>query len=207
MQAISMADTDGLAVLSMRKLALSLDIKAMSLYNHVSNKDDLLDGMLEIIVKEMQLPSMYDNWKTAMQKRSISAHQVLLQHPWASILFLSRIDISSARLQHINATIGCFVSAGFSYQQADYGWNLLDNHIYGFTLQVLNFPFEPSEYASAAKEFLPMIPEEQYPFLYSLSKLVIDGTHNGTSDFHFGLEIILDGLEWILQSNTSQGMR
>ena len=84
---------------------------------------------------------------------------------------------------------------------ADHAWNAIDSYIYGFTVQTLNFPFEPSEYASAAQEFLPLIPADQYPYLNALSRAVIDGTHRGVHDLEFGLELILDGLERTLEAS------
>ncbi|MFT5448644.1 MAG: hypothetical protein ACI9DC_003829, partial [Gammaproteobacteria bacterium] len=86
-------------------------------------------------------------------------------------------------------------SAGFSYEMADRAWNAIDNHVYGFTLQKLNFPFEPSEYSEVAESFLPVIPQDEYPYLHGLSRQIIDGVHDGVHDFCFGLDLILDGLE------------
>jgi hypothetical protein len=113
------------------------------------------------------------------------------------MLIVSRANVGPAMLRYVDATIGCLREAGFSYELADRGWNAIDNHVYGFTLQMLNFPFEPEEYAKVAKQFLPMIPAEQYPCLRGLSQQVIDGHHHGLQDFTFGLDLILDGLERI----------
>lgn len=195
--AVRIADKDGIESLSMRKLAQSLGVEAMSLYNHVANKEDLLDGLLEIVVAKIDLPEIGKDWRMAMRRRAISAHEVLLRHPWAAMLFLSRINVSPAMLRYVDATIGCLHEAGFSYEMADHAWNALDNHTYGFTLQALNFPLDPSEYREATLSFLPMIPEEKYPYLRGLSQQIIDGTHNGLQDFTFGLDLILDGLESI----------
>jgi AcrR family transcriptional regulator len=137
----------GLAALSMRKLAQALGVKAMSLYNHVANKDDIIDGMVELVVAEIALPSLTVDWPTAMRQRATSAHAVLLRHPWATMALMSRVNVGPAMLRYIDATLGCLVEAGFSYPLADYAWNAIDSHIYGFTLQALNFPFEADEYA------------------------------------------------------------
>ena len=199
--AIRIADKNGIESLSMRKLAHALGVEAMSLYNHVGNKDDVLDGMVEIVVAKIALPTAGADWKDALRKRAISAHEVLLSHPWAAMLFVSRINVGPVMLRYIDATIGSLRTAGFSYAMADRAWNAIDNHIYGFTLQALNFPFEPSTYGEVAEEFLPQIPEEQYPHLHALSKQVIDGTYDGLQDFCFGLDLILDGLDRLLDDD------
>ena len=199
--AIRIADKDGIESLSMRKLARSLGVEAMSLYNHVANKEEALDGIVDIVVAEIEVPAIGADWKSVMRRRAISAHEVLLTHPWASMLIVSRVNVGPAMLRYIDATIGCLREAGFTYAMADRAWNAIDNHIYGFTLQTLNFPLDPSEYAEAAQHFLPLIPEDQYPYLRALSEQVIDGTHNGVQDFTFGLDLILDGLESIRKNS------
>ena len=193
--AIKIADKDGIESLSMRKLAEKLGVEAMSLYNHVQNKDDVLDGIVEIVAAKIDVPTIDDDWKGAMRRRAVSAHETLLNHPWAAKLMVSRANVGPAMLRYVDATIGCLYSAGFSYEMADRAWNAIDNHVYGFTLQKLNFPFEPSEYGAVAESFLPMIPEGEYPYLHGLSRQVIDGAHDGIQDFCFGLDLILDGLE------------
>ena len=193
--AVCLADEIGIDSLSMRKLGQKLGVEAMSLYRHVANKDAILDGIVEIIADEIDVPAIGGDWKLALRRRSISAHEVLLRHPWATMLIVSRANVGPVMLRYVDATIGCLREAGFSYAMADYAWNAIDSHVYGFTLQKLNFPFEPGEYAEVAKQFLPMIPAERYPYLRGLSEKVIDGHHDGLQDFTFGLDLILDGLE------------
>ncbi len=193
--AVKLADENDIKSLSMRKIAQSLGVEAMSLYNHVANKEDVLDGIVDIVVGEIDVPAIGGDWRESMRQRAISAHSVLLCHPWASMLIVSRINVGPAMLRYINATIGCLCEADFSYEMADRIWNAIDSHIYGFTIQELSFPFEPSEYADAAENYLSLVPAAQYPYLNSLAQQVIDGTHHGVQDFEFGLELILDGLE------------
>ena len=193
-RAIEQADRSGIESLSMRRLAGSLGVEAMSLYNHVANKDEICDGMVDLVVSEIDVPTGAADWKAAMRRRAISAHEVLRRHPWASSLIISRVNIGPAMLRYVDATIGCLVEAGFSYEMADHAWNAIDNHIYGFTLQELNFPLEPEEYATAASQFLPLIPAETHPYMRALAELVIAGRHYGVQDFGFGLDLILDGL-------------
>ncbi|MGY1977709.1 TetR/AcrR family transcriptional regulator [Nocardia gipuzkoensis] len=199
--AVRLADEHGLPALSMRRLAQTLGVEAMSLYNHVRNKDDLLDGIADLAVAEMTPPAIGGDWRAALRARSVSAHEVLLRHPWATGLIGTRINVGPAMLRYIDATVGCLRAAGFSLPQADRAWNALDSHLYGFTLQELSFPLQPSEYASAAQQFLPLIPAGEYPHMHALAQLVIDGKHSGIADFEFGLELILDGLERVLAAN------
>lgn len=193
--AVTLVDEIGIAALSMRKLGVVLGVEAMSLYKHVSNKDDILDGIVDLVVGEFEVPAIGVDWKGAMRRRAMSAHQVLMRHPWATMLVVSRLNVGPEMLRYVDATIGCLRAAGFSYPMADHAWNAVDSYIYGFTLQTLNFPLEPREYAKMAKAFLPRIPEDEYPDLHGMSRHVIDGHHDGLHHVEFGLDLILDGLE------------
>lgn len=193
--ALRLADKGGLEALSMRKVAQALGVKAMSLYNHIANKDDMIDGIVDIVVSDIELPRFDLDWKTAMLQRALSAHDVLLKHPWAAMAIMSRINVGPAMLRYVDTTIGCLRKAGFSWEMADHAWNAIDSHIYGFTLQELTFPIEVSEYAETAKSFISYIPPNQYPYMHQLSLYVIDGSYSGLHDFKFGLNLILDGLE------------
>jgi AcrR family transcriptional regulator len=193
--ALRLVDEGGLEALSMRKLAGELGVQAMSLYNHVANKDDIIDGLVDIVVAEIEVPRFDLDWKTAMRRRSISAHEMLLRHPWATMPLVSRINVGPAMLGYINATLGCLCEAGFSLERADQIWNALDSHLYGFTLQELNFPFQPENYSEAAKIGLPLIPADLYPYSNKLTHAVIEKQYDGISDFNFGLELLLDGLD------------
>lgn len=193
--ALALADRNGLEALSMRTIATQLGAKAMSLYNHVVNKDDIIDGIVDLVVSEMAVPDHNEDWKRAMRRRAASAHDVLLKHSWAILPLISRVNVGPAKLRNVDATLGCLHEAGFSYAQADYAWNAMDNHIYGFTLQEVNFPFEPSEYGEQAEHFLSGIHAENYPYFTELTRRVIDGRYSGVHDFNFGLDLILDGLE------------
>ena len=193
--AVKLADKSGVDSLSMRKLASTLSVEAMSLYNHIEGKEDLLDGITDLVVGEIAAPQVSGDWMQAMRDRACSAHEVLLSHPWASLLVASRVNVGPSMLHYVDATVGCLVQAGFSYEMADRAWNAMDSHIYGFTMQELNFPFDVPEYAGAAKEFMPMIPVEKYPHLHALAQMVVAGDHYGAQDFNFGLELILGALE------------
>lgn len=198
--AVALADKIGIAALSMRRLGQELRVEAMSLYKHVAHKEDLLGGIVDRVVGEIAVPVIGGDWKAAMRRRALSAHEVLMRHPWATMLLVSRANVGPAMLRYVDATIGCLREAGFSFAMADHAWNAIDSHVYGFTLQKLNFPFKPDEYAAAAKGFLPQLPPAQYPYLRGMSEQVIAGQHSGLHDLTFGLELLLDGLERLRQS-------
>ena len=194
-QALLLADTGGIEALSMRKLADALGVKAMSLYNHFANKDEILDGLVECVVAEIEVPSLpAAEWRDALMVRANSAHTALLAHPWATQAIVSRMNIGPNILSYIDNTLGCLLNAGFSVEMADHVWNAMDSHIYGFTLQKLNFPLQEDEYAEAAEGFIDMIPVEKYPHMNALSTHVIEGKYNGIHDFEFGLKLILNSL-------------
>ena len=203
--AVTLADDIGIAALSMRKLGETLGVEAMALYRHVANKDAILDGIVDIVAGEFEVPGIGGNWKASMRRRSISAHQALVRHPWATMLIVSRVNVGPAMLRYVDATIGCLVEAGFSYPAADHAWNAIDSYVYGFTLQKLNFPFEPQEYAQAAAGFLHMIPADRFPHLNRMSRQVIDGQHDGLHNIEFGLDLILDGLDKLRRAAARHG--
>jgi AcrR family transcriptional regulator len=193
--ALALANEEGLDKLSMRRLALRLGVEAMSLYNHVSNKDDLLDGLVERVVSEFAVPDEMGDWKEEMRRRAFGAHEVLMRYPWASLLIVSRVNGGANMFAYVNATLGCLTRSGFSIQMADRVWNALDSHIYGFTLQALRFPFRPEEYQHAAQAYIGHIPRDRLPHLHALTLEVAEGRHFGVHDFSFGLNLLLDSLE------------
>ncbi len=198
--ALSLADAGDIEAISMRKIALALGVQAMSLYNHVANKDDILDGIVDLVIGEIEVPDLASDWKVAMRRRSVSAHEVLLRHPWSAIVIMSRVNVGPASLRYVDGTIGCLVNAGFSWVNADRAWNAIDSHIYGFTLQELKFPFKPEEYSEAAKTGLPLIPAEQYPYMNAMTLQVMNREYDGICCFEFGLEMILEGLDRLRRS-------
>lgn len=195
---LDLVDNGGISSLSMRKIAEPLGVKAMSLYNHVSGKDEIVEALLERIVAEFEVPDTSGPWKQEMLRRGNGAHRVLKKRPWAIQALMTSRTAGPNMLRYVNGTIGCLVEAGFSYETADHAWNAMDNHIYGFTLQEVNFPFAEPEYADAAKEFLPRLDTEEYPYFTALASRVLEKQYSGVHDFEFGLNLILDGLERLL---------
>lgn len=195
--AVSIADSSGMKSLSMRKLADKLGVEAMSLYHYIDDKQDLISSMMELIVPTIKRPEACESWQEAICERSRAMRQTLITHPWAAQEFVSGINVGSNMLTYSDRTVGYFRQAGFSYRLTDYAWNVIDSYIYGFTLQSQNFPFDASEYQAAAKQYLPMIPREQFPNIHDMSLQIINGSHDGIQDFDFGLELIIDGIEKI----------
>jgi AcrR family transcriptional regulator len=179
----------------MRKLAEELDTAPMSLYRHVANKEDLLDGMVDVVFGKMYPPAIGGDWKSELRERGISARAVLLRHPWAIGLMETRIHPGPASAVHHNATMGCLREAGFPFRQAVHAYNLLDSYTYGFALQEKTIPFEtPEESAEMAKTTVGGRGAE-YPYLAEVVVELGKRGYDYTEEFEFGLDFILDGLE------------
>jgi AcrR family transcriptional regulator len=191
--AIELADQGGLESLTMRKLGQQLGVEAMSLYNHVANKDDILDGIVDLVVGDIDVPPAGTHWKAAMRQRSISAHQVLLAHPWAAMLVMSRFNIGPGMTRYLDSTLGRLREGGFSIEEALDAWHTLDSHLYGFTLQELNLPFGVEETQNVSASVLGQIPAEQYPYVFEVITRIMQTGRD--EDFEFGLDLVLDGLE------------
>jgi AcrR family transcriptional regulator len=195
--AIDLADDGGIESLSMRKLSQALGGAAMSLYNHVSNKDDLLDGMIDAIFSEIEMPAGEPSWRTAMRQRALSIRDVMTRHPWAIGLMESRRTPGPATLRHHDAVIGCLLAAGFSLPLAAHAFSALDSYIYGFALQEKSMAFgTPEETSELAKAFLQHFPTEEYPRLaeFTINHVLQPGYDYG-DEYLFGLDLILNGLE------------
>ena len=136
----------------MRKLGQELGVEAMSLYNHVANKDDILDGIVDLVFSEIAVPSDRADWKTAMRQRAISAREVLLRHPWATSLMQSRTKPGPATLRHHDSVLGSLREAGFTVDMAAHAFSVMDGYIYGFALQQMNLPSHTSEEAAELAE-------------------------------------------------------
>ncbi|TCC46318.1 TetR family transcriptional regulator [Kribbella pittospori] len=191
--AVALADRDGIESLTMRKLGLALGVKAMALYNHVRNKDDILDGIVDLVLGDIDVPPAGTHWKTAMRQRSISAHEVLLEHPWAAMLIMSRFNIGPGMTRYLDATLGRLRAGGFSVTGALDAWHTLDSHLFGFTLQQLNLPFGADEAPQMSADVLDAIPIDDYPHVIEVISHVMQ--HGRAEDFELGLDLILDGLE------------
>ena len=191
--AVALADQSGIESLTMRRLGQELGVEAMSLYNHVANKDDILDGIVDLVLSDIDVPPSGTDWKTAMRQRAISAHEVLLAHPWAAMLIMSRYNIGPGMTRYLDATLGRLREGGFSIEGALDAWNTLDSHLYGFTLQELNLPFEVEEAQQVSADVLTSLRADEYPHV---AEVITEVMQSGREEhFEFGLDLILDGLE------------
>ena len=193
-KAVEMADQNGLEAVSMRKLAGALNATAMSIYNHVKGKEELHTLMLDHVINEFEHPDIDGEWKTMLKRRAVSVYAALQRHKWALTLMLTKSAPTSAILRDTDRVVGCLRNAGFSFQQVDWAHNAIESHVYGYTIQELNFPVEPDEYQSAAQHFLPHISLKEFPHAYASAKAVADGEYHGMTDFEFGLDLLIESI-------------
>lgn len=197
LEAVALADESGIGMLTMRRLADRLHVEPMSLYYHVASKDEILDGMVDIVFREVELPSGDVDWILAMRARAASARDALRRHPWAIGRMESRANPGPATLRHHDAVIGCLRNAGFTVALAAHAFSAIDSYLYGFAMQELNLPFTtPEETAAMAVTFLDQFPVAEYPHLAELTtRHVLQPGYDYSNEFEFGLGLILDGLE------------
>lgn len=183
--AIAVADAGGLGSLTIRSLADELGVKPMSVYYHVANKEEILDGIVDLVFSEIELPAPGGDWRRQIRRRAISARQVLRRHPWAIVLMESRTTLGPATLAHHDATIATLRGAGFSVEMTAHAYALLDSYVYGFALQEDALPFKAAEHFSA----------DGYPHLTEMATEYFrrPGYAFG-NEFEFGLDVILDAL-------------
>jgi AcrR family transcriptional regulator len=193
--AIDLADEGGLEAVSMRRLGQQLRVEAMSLYRHVASKDDVLDGLADLVMGEIEAPSSADDWKAALRRSAVSAHDVLLRHPWASGLIESRVNAGPARLRYLDAVIGILAGAGFALPAVVQAFMALDSHTYGFTLQELSWPFDSAASPDVAAALRRELSAVDYPNLVAMTEMVMANPSDARADFAFGLDLILDGLD------------
>ncbi|GED90726.1 TetR/AcrR family transcriptional regulator [Streptomyces sp. 6-11-2] len=195
--AVELADTGGLETLSMRKLGEAVGVEAMSLYNHVANKEDLLDGMVDLVFGEVELPAPGDDWRQAMRQRAVSMRHVLSRHRWAIGLMESRSNPGPATLRHHDAVLGCLRQGGFSLTLTAHAVSVLDSFIYGFALQEKTLPFDTSdETAELAESIMSGFGDGAYPYLTEIATAYVMRPGYAYGDeFEFGLDLILNGLQ------------
>jgi AcrR family transcriptional regulator len=205
-----LADESGIDALSMRKLGQALGVEAMSLYNHVANKDDLLDGIVDLVWSEIELPSPNEEWETAIRRCAISAHEALVRHTWACNLILSSTRVRPARLEYMEALMARLREAGFSADATYHAYHALDSHILGFTLWQLghtlpgNVPrvVTMEDLARFLATFLPGLDITRYPHLIEHAERHLKPREPGEeTEYEFGLRLILDGLKRLHHSS------
>ena len=203
--ALDLADAGGIEALTMRKLGQELGFEAMSLYNHVTNKDDVLDGILDLVLEESESPSPSGEWDTAIRNSAISVHLALRRHPWACNLMMEPARIRPARLQYMDSLLGRLREAGFSADTTYHAYHVLDAHIFGFSLWQTSHSFTDAQISDMTAEFERMIPADKYPYLHEHGQQPLSGgPHHDVSAFEFGLDFILDGLKRIRGTKKAQ---
>ncbi len=195
-EAVALADADGMAGVTMRRLAERLEVEAMSIYHHVANKEQIIDGMVDLVFAEIEVPELGADWRTSLRARTASGRAVLDRHPWAIPLMETRTVPGPATLRHHDAVLGALRTSGFSVAMAAHAIALLDAFMYGFAMEEANLPFStPEETAALASDVLAQFPAEQYPYLAELTMdHVLAPGYDFGDEFDFGLDLILEGL-------------
>jgi AcrR family transcriptional regulator len=197
-RALELADESGFEALSMRKLGEALGYEAMSLYRHVSNKGDLLGGMLDLVLAEWELPAAEGEWDDAIRRSAVSVHDSLRRHLWAPSILLTMQGVRPTRLAYMDALLGRLHAAGFDDDATYHAYHVLDGHIFGFSLWERSHSVSAEDLPALAARFAREIPLDFYPHLAEHRDMHLErGPHREVSAFEFGLDLILDGLRKI----------
>ncbi len=194
--AVAIADAGGLGSLTIRSLAERLGVKPMSVYHYVAGKDEILDGIVDIVFGEIELPSVGSDWRTEMARRAHSARAVLRSHPWAIPLLESRTVPGPANLAHHDAVLGTLRAAGFSREMTAHAYALLDAFVYGFAIQETSLPFEGSDsVGEVAEPIMDLMAAGDYPHLVDMAtSYYLEPGYDFGDEFTFGLDLVLDSL-------------
>jgi len=194
--AMEVADAGGIDALTIRSLAKSLGVKPMSVYYYVANKDEILDGIVDLVFSEIELPAADGDWRTEMRRRAHSARQVLRAHPWAIGLMESRTSPGPATLHHHDAVLGTLLGAGFSHELTAHAYAMLDSYIYGFALQEVGLPFDgPDTVAEVAEPIMERFSTGEYPHMVEMATdYYFRPGYDFGDEFEWGLDLILEGL-------------
>lgn len=195
--AVGLADEIGVDALTIRKLATSLDVKPMTIYHYVPNKEAIIDGMVDRVFGEIDLPQMDIDWKNSIRLRSASARAVLARHPWAVPLMESRRTPGISTLRQHDAVIACLRDGGLSVEMTAHAYAVIDAFIYGFAMQEASLPATSGdEMSELAESILETTAMSEYPHLVELTtQHVLQPGYDFGNEFDFGLDLILDGLE------------
>lgn len=196
-EAVRLADEIGVDALTIRKLATALTVKPMTIYHYVPNKESIIDGMVDKVFSEIDLPPAISDWKSAIRKRSTSARMVLGKHPWAVPLMESRRAPGPATLQHHDAVLGCLRNGGLSVEMTAHAYAVIDAFIYGFAIQEASLPATTGEEMSDMVDvIIETVPADKYPHLMELtSEHILQPGYDFGNEFEFGLNLIFEGLD------------
>ena len=195
--AIKLADDGGIEALSMRKLGQELGVEAMALYHHFTGKEQVLDGIIDLVFAEIDVPETGPDWRGAMRRRALSLRDALGRHRWSIGMMESRTNPGPATLRHHDAVLGSLRSAGFSLEMAAHAYSVLDSYIYGFALTKMSLPFEDtSDIVDVSQAMLEPFPAGAYPSLLEfITEHAMRPGYDYADEFEYGLDLILDGLE------------
>jgi len=194
--ALELVDDAGIESLTMRKLGQVLGFEAMSLYNHVANKDDVLDGIVDLVLAETEPPAPGGDWETAVKTSAVSVHELLRDHNWAAKLLMSPERIRPARLRYMDSLLGRLRKAGFSADTTYHAYHVLDGFIFGFSLWETSHTYTAEQVTDFVAKFAQVITPDQYPYVHEHGQQHMnEGPHRDVSAFEFGLDLILDGLK------------
>lgn len=196
---VELADRAGLGSLTMRNLGAELGVQAMSLYNHVTNKEDLLDGMVDLIFAEIAggpgAQGRSSNWRTVLRRRAVAARSVLSQHRWAVGLMDSSISPGASTMKHFEDVLGCLRRAGFSVEMTLHAYGVVFAYVYGFVLAV-----QRGDHTRQVRQIIDMVGAQQYPYSLEATSHFMRRSRDSSGEFLGGLDLILDGIERNLDS-------
>jgi len=193
--AVELADREGLDALTMRRLGSELGVEAMSLYKHVADKDEILDGIVELVVAEIDIPSVVADWRQAMRRRAMSARKVLSRHSWAIGLLEARGSTAPTTRRYLDAILGNLRSAGFSIENAVHAFWLLDSYVYGHVIQETRMQSSTHEMTESEGSVGEHIATNEFPYLVEVEQHALRSNYSFDSEFEFGLGLILDAIE------------
>jgi AcrR family transcriptional regulator len=198
--ALVVADDDGLEAVTMRRLARELGVEAASLYHHVNGKNQILDGLVDIVAAEIARPMPTTDWRAAISERAHNTRAGLRRHPWAVSLMASRTTPGPATLGLLETGIRCFREGGFSVPQAAHAISVVDSYVHGFVLQEVNLPFrDESELAAMTGAIMETFPGSEFPYLFELTvEHVLKPGYDYGKEFDSGLKVVLDGVAALL---------
>ena len=203
--AVALADEIGIEALTIRRLAVALGVKPMTIYHYVDGKEQILDGMVDLVFDQIDLPPADTGWKPAIRMRCVSAREVLNRHPWAAPLMEGRTSPGPATLRHHDAVIACFRRGGLSLQLTAHAYAMVDAFVYGFALQEASLPFGGSEeIGELAEQIVSALPADEYPALVEFTRYqVLQPGYSFGKSFDFVLDLILDGIEQAASSGVA----
>ena len=195
--ALRVADAEGIDAVSMRRLGQELDVEAMSLYKHVTGKEDLLDGLVDLVMSEVPPPSPDDPWRAGIRRASLDLHGALLRHPWAVSVMETRRTPGPTRLRYLDTVVGLLLGAGFDTRGVADAFMAIDSLVYGFTMQMLSFPLDLETDTDEAAAMARDVFANGFPNLVRMAETVATGP-GLRIDLAFSLDLVLDGLERVL---------